>query len=399
MKRHVGRAIRFLVTSVKFLFALLTALLFVVFRSDRIKNIWLIGERFDEARDNGFHFFRYVREHHPEVNVFYVISRKSPDYHRVRSIGPVIEWDSFHHCVYWFLAQRIISAHHGKLAPAGRLYYLASKMDWFGRKSVMLQHGVTAIQVPPFMYRDFERHRVVCVSSAQERKFLIDHCGHDPGSVHLVGLCRFDSLYRSASSRQQVLLMPTWRRWFHRGEFSDPRSEAAQRAFRSSAYFKTFHSLLNSERLHRLLIENDYTLVFYPHYDMQPYLRAFGEFHQRIVVASRQKYDVQSLLKESAILITDFSSVSFDFAFMLKPVIYLLPDEDRFFREHTDRGYFDLRTSGFGPVTITPQEALEALEMVLRNGATMDAAYRARVEGFFDYRDDRNCERTFRCVV
>src|SRR5690606_5134162 len=128
---------------------------------------------------------------------------------------------------------------------------------------------------------------------------------------------------------------PTWRRWFHRGEFADPKSEKAQRAFRSSTYFKVFRSLLDSERLHRLLVEYDYTLIFYPHYDIQPYLRAFGEFHQRIVVASRHEYDVQQLLKESAILITDFSSVSFDFAFMLKPIIYLLPDEERFFREHT----------------------------------------------------------------
>lgn len=45
----------------------------------RNKSIWLISERGTDARDNGYHFFRYLREKHPEIECYYVITKDSPD--------------------------------------------------------------------------------------------------------------------------------------------------------------------------------------------------------------------------------------------------------------------------------------------------------------------------------
>ena len=44
------------------------------------KDIWLISERKDEAEDNGYHLYKYIRENHPEQKVFYLINKKSPAY-------------------------------------------------------------------------------------------------------------------------------------------------------------------------------------------------------------------------------------------------------------------------------------------------------------------------------
>ena len=55
---------------------------------------------------------------------------------------------------------------------------------------------------------------------------------------------------------------------------------------------------------------------------MQRFLDEFTTCSERIIIADWKKYDVQGLLKESALLITDLSSVFMDFAYMRKPMIY-----------------------------------------------------------------------------
>lgn len=49
---------------------------------------------------------------------------------------------------------------------------------------------------------------------------------------------------------------------------------------------------------------------------MHRFLKYFHVDHPKITVASWPEYDVQTLLKESAVLVTDFSSVAMDFAYM-----------------------------------------------------------------------------------
>ena len=44
------------------------------------EGIWLIQEKRTEARDNGYHLFKYLREYHPEIPAYYVIQREAADY-------------------------------------------------------------------------------------------------------------------------------------------------------------------------------------------------------------------------------------------------------------------------------------------------------------------------------
>ena len=71
----------------------------------RIKNkknpIWLICELRENARDNGYHFFKYVRENHPEVNCYYAINKNSKDYKKIYQYGNIIQFGSFKHWVYY----------------------------------------------------------------------------------------------------------------------------------------------------------------------------------------------------------------------------------------------------------------------------------------------------------
>ena len=45
---------------------------------------WIISERPNQARDNGYCFFKFMKENHPDVPIYYLIDKKAPDYNKVK---------------------------------------------------------------------------------------------------------------------------------------------------------------------------------------------------------------------------------------------------------------------------------------------------------------------------
>jgi len=107
-----------------------------------------------------------------------------------------------------------------------------------------------------------------------------------------------------------------------------------------------------------MLEQYGYTLVFYPHIEMQKHLAQFHTDSARVYLADSTTHDVQQLLLDCALLITDYSSVFFDVAYLEKPELYYQFDETEFRQYHYKQGYFDYRRDGFGPVCTT-EEALK----------------------------------------
>ena len=108
--------------------------------------------------------------------------------------------------------------------------------------------------------------------------------------------------------------------------------------------------------------------------------------------------DVQTLLMESALLVSDFSRIQFDFAYMLKPEIYYQFDEQQYWGTHHDRGYFDYRTDGFGPVVTTQDTLMTAIETALAQGCTITPDMRQHIQDIFGKLDDHNCERNHQAI-
>ena len=91
----------------KFLFAYIAYLFSFSFR----KNIALVSEKEDEARDNGIYFFRYAVAHCTNEKVYYVIRKGSSDYVKIRDYNKrVVFWDSFRHYYLIFCCGKIISS-------------------------------------------------------------------------------------------------------------------------------------------------------------------------------------------------------------------------------------------------------------------------------------------------
>jgi CDP-glycerol glycerophosphotransferase (TagB/SpsB family) len=95
-------------------------------------------------------------------------------------------------------------------------------------------------------------------------------------------------------------------------------------------------------------------------------------------------------------MVTDFSGVQYDFAYMGKPVVYFHPDE---IPSQYGHGAMDYQTMGFGEVATTVDALVELLCGYMRRDCEIAEVYRSRIETFFEYRDDRNCARILSDLV
>jgi CDP-glycerol glycerophosphotransferase (TagB/SpsB family) len=109
----------------------------------------------------------------------------------------------------------------------------------------------------------------------------------------------------------------------------------------------------------------------------------------------------RELLSAGSLLVTDYSSTAFDFAYMRKPVVYAHFDAERFFSGgHTyGKGYFDYRRDGFGEVETTLDALVGRIVGYLEAGCELNPGYRQRIDGFFAFSGGENCRRVFDRIV
>jgi CDP-glycerol glycerophosphotransferase (TagB/SpsB family) len=132
---------------------------------------------------------------------------------------------------------------------------------------------------------------------------------------------------------------------------------------------------------------------------MQHYVQKFKSYENDVVViADKEHYDVQELLISSKLLITDYSSVFFDFAYMNKPLIYYQFDRKQFRENHYAEGYFSYENDGFGPCFEKYEDMKQYLIHMIENQCDQPEKYDLRVKDFFDLCDNHNCERTFNAI-
>jgi CDP-glycerol glycerophosphotransferase (TagB/SpsB family) len=102
----------------------------------------------------------------------------------------------------------------------------------------------------------------------------------------------------------------------------------------------------------------------------------------------------EKLFEIGSVLISDYSSVTFDFAYLKKPVLYY-----HVFEPNYVQTYFNYDTMGFGEIAHTVDELVDAVENVIKNGCQMEAKYQNRVDDFFAFNDTNNSQRVYDEII
>ena len=347
--------------------------------------VWLVGEQPYKAQDTGLAFFRYLRVNHREIDAYYVIDPGSPEARNLDGLGNVVAYRSKKHMEVALQAERFIGSHHPDFLYPTRLPQFRRSVR--GAK-VFLQHGVmgTKWMVPNYGRNapGFETD-LFLVSSDREKEYIVSDFGYAPQDVAVTGLSRFDTLFAGdvTVKPNQILVIPTWRDWLQ-----DPER------FSKSQYLRAWTGFLKDPRLHNLAEQYRAEVVFCLHPNMQQYRWHFAGIPARVI--SQGEVDVQYLLKESALLITDYSSVGFDFSFLDKPVLYFQFDRERFLGRRGS--HLDLDAELPGRIAFDRSRLLDLLGESLAAGCVVTPEYVRRARRFLKYKDRNNCRRIFEAV-
>lgn len=356
------------------------------------KQMWLVCEEYNEARDNGYWLYKYIRKAHPEQDVVYAINKESVDYEKIKNLGEVIQYGSIKHWAYYLAASINISSQKGG-KPNAAVCYLLEVYGILKNTRVFLQHGVIENDLP-FLHYENTKMRMFITTAPREHQFICEKFGYPDGWVKCVGIARLDGLHDAKVKKNQILVMPTWRKWI-----SVPSSVSAtlddMSSFEATEYCKCWMEVLRSSEIEEWLAKAGMELVFYPHRNMQKFISFFKTESQHVKIADWEHYDVQQLLKESAFLITDYSSIFNDFAYMRKPMIYYQFDNEKFRKAQYEEGYFSFKEDGFGPVCETFEELKTALKRAIDENLKNPEVYLNREKEFFTIWDTDNCKRNY----
>lgn len=344
-------------------------------------NVWLIGERYNTAQDNGIALFRWLRKN-TTIDAYYVIEEDAEDYRVLEDKEHIIRFGSREHFEISSRAKVLLGTHDlENLLPYKPAQGFFNYEDTI---KVFLQHGVLGRKPVEYDRKNYELPFDLFIVSSDPEKHdvVMNKMGYNEEEVVVTGLARFDNLPKENNSKD-ILLMPTWRDWIHTDE-----------QFLKSQYYNYYNNLINNERLQDILEEYNVNLNFYPHYRAQDFFaQDINEENSRIQFIRLGSKTVQQLLIDHALLITDFSSVSFDFTLMNKPVIYYHFDVNRFFKRGILR---PVEETFLGKIAQNEADLVDMIEESIENNFKN---FDIELDNIIKYQDRHNCRRIYQAVL
>jgi hypothetical protein len=291
----------------------------------------------------------------------------------------VIPRFSFRHFYHFFAARTLVGTELGAHAIELRTIdrFLLHRLHRGGYNYVFLQHGVMYMVALSSAQRSFfragttfpKRARIVCSSELEKRHF-VELGGFAPEQMYVCGLPKLDHSYMDAGA-DRILIAPTWRPW----EQNVVRTRPAK-----SRYYKMLVEMYEAvpDRL------KDKTWIL-PHPLFRDVLRT-TPLGDRIWAGD--SYD--EALRGAALLLTDYSSISYDAFYRGANVVFWWKEKDYCMEKYGGHLMLEEHTA-FGPVCMDAESLASAVDDAYLTA--QDADYVARYRDIVEFHDGHNTDR------
>lgn len=363
------------------------------------REIWLITDRINVAGDNGEAFFKYVIEKqlNPDIKYYFAIDKKSVDYKRLnKDYSNVIDINSFRYKMLFLLSDKIISSQADEIMVNPFGFGKRYLSDLYNHKFVFLQHGVISNDLSSWLNINKKKIDIFLTSTKREYQSLFEFNYNFHEDVpRLTGLPRYDYLLdKDVELKKQIVIMPTWRTSLVSKTDKKTGKKCYDSSFKDTEYFKFYNGLINDKRILDVCRKKGYKIRFIPHPNMMQQIRDFEK--NDVVEIVKKNVVYRDEFKSNKLLITDFSSVHFDFAYLNKPIIYTQYDRDTFYEGQIyEEGYFDMERDAFGPVCYDYESSVQEIVKAIKNDCKLPKKYEKRISECFMYRDQNNCKRVY----
>lgn len=367
------------------------------------QDAWVLMDRSHNSNDNAEHLFRYLRLERRDINAWFVVKKGTADWDRLRKEGfkRIIPHGSLLWMILCLNATHMVSSHVDQyvVEPFAR----RGAWRW---KYAFLQHGVTTGDISRWL--NTKAIDLLVTASRHERASIAgDGSSYKFTTKEVVrtGFPRHDRLLQlaedssKARTRNHILVMPTWRAYFSGESKQGTGERGVNPEFYDTRFAQEWKAFLESPDLQDLCDREGLDIVFMPHPNLEPYLKGFG-LPDRVRVVSYADADVQEMIANSALMVTDYSSVVFDGAIADRPVVYFQFDRDVFLGGgHIGRpGYFDYGSQGFGPVVVSNTSVIAEVKAIASGGFVVPEKYAKRRRAAFGAVEGGACARVTKAI-
>ena len=202
---------------------------------------------------------------------------------------------------------------------------------------IILDHGVMFFKEYLYNdYRSFTKFDKIMLPPSNIMIRIAKKYGWQKQNIIKICLPRYDkynsnSNFKYLSKSKKIIsifLMFTWR-IIKEGKKISP------------LYLNNTIKILTNKKLNKALKDNNIKLYFTFHHSIKTKLRINLKNHHNIILVNQNR--ISECLKNSKLLITDFSSIVFDFIYQKKPFILYIPDlEDPLLEQIYIKPYYDI---------------------------------------------------------
>ena len=368
------------------------------FKAFSNRRIWLFMDRGYDVDNNAEALFRYCVTKDDGIQKYYIIPDES---YADRFAGlPYMVIGTLEYKLLCCFAEKFISSY---LFGGGLTYdfgvdkeqkelwedtqnFKKLTRSFFRGDIIHVQHGVIMQDISYYLTKFDENLKMLLSVSKNEYTYIKDELSNaiDEDTLRLTGLPRLDLLEKTKNnpiSQKIILFAPSfdWK-YFEETKYIP--------GYKYSEHFNYIDSIINSPELLDLLEQNGYQLCFKPHYLVAPMLCDF-QLDPRVLVVTNEinRYDLYAM---ADVMISDYSGIAFDFAYLKKPVIYTHFTEPKY-----DESYFSYERDGFGEICTDLASLIKTMTNYVANDCNMSSKYKKRVSNFYSIQDDKNCERIY----
>ena len=359
------------------------------------KRIWLMYDKLYKGGDSCEYLYRFCKDKKDGIHRYYIIDKNTSDYRQMKQDGlHPVKTGSLKHKMA-FLNADITLITNSQTFPFNGYSLDKSRFirDLCNFPTMCLQHGLSVQKCAMAQQRIIDNTRMYFIASKYEEKNLNGHAyGYkDTGILKMTGIGRYDGLINN--DQKQILITPTWRMY---NAMPVTTSEGEQRSynpdFKNTVYYRIYNDLINDQKLIETAKRTGYKIKYLLHPILSAQVDDYTPDPYVEVISSVGDMSYEKILTESSLMVTDYSGVQFDFAYMKKPLVYFHPDE---LPAHYDDGGFFYDTMGFGEICTTSAQLVDTLCAYMESGCRMKPEYIARVDDFYHYDDHNNCQRIY----
>ena len=288
--------------------------------------IWIFGENHGNTTDNNsYYFWKKIVNVHDDIDKYIIFNKNDNTLKTYDSLSEyekkfVIWKNSIKHFKLFFQADMFFVTLSYKDITPNKLYFKEIKYT-MKTPVVYLRHGTTGMKRTYYEGTSYWNNLFRFLAyNPNEPDYLVKYNNFRRYQIYQAKFHpRYGEFVRRDeyfANKKQILWFLTWREYFESN-------------FETKFFISNIKNVLKSSQLKQYLKENNLVLKLCVHqfFDRKNFAEIYKLSKKGLIeIVHSKDVDVMDELAKSKLLITDYSSVAYDFAFLNRPVLLYQPD-------------------------------------------------------------------------